>query len=89
MAIDTIFLALCVLCGLWNVVISLIVYNSLKIRGVPVSFFWLRMMVPKYVFQYKEITHSETGRAGPLFYHWLISIDLALVFAVIAVISRL
>ncbi len=81
----SIFLALCVLCAIWNVVISLIVYDSLKKRGIPVSFLWLRMMAPKYAFQYKKITKAETGSVGPLFYHWIVSINLALVFAIIVV----
>ena len=81
----SIFLALCVLCAIWNVVISLIVYDSQKKRGIPVSFLWLRMMAPKYAFQYKKITKAETGSVGPLFYHWIVSINLALVFAIIVV----
>ena len=84
-----IFLVLCVVCAIWNIVISLIVYDSLKKRGIPVSFLWLRVMAPKYAFQYKAVTKAETGRVGPLFYHWIVSINLALVFAIIAIISRL
>ncbi len=84
-----IFLVLCVVCAIWNIVISLIVYDSLKKRGIPVSFLWLRVLAPKYACQYKAVTNVETGRVGPLFYHWIISINLALLFAIIAIISRL
>ena len=89
MDIAGILLALCVLCGIWNVVISLVVYDSLKKRGIPVSFIWLRLMAPKYAFQYKEITKVETGSVGPLFYQWIVSINLALGFAIIAIITKL
>lgn len=85
----TVFIALCVLCAFWNIAISLMVYSYLKERGVSVSFLWLRVMAPKYAFQYREITHSETGKAGPLFYHWIVSINLALVCAAIGIVSTL
>ena len=81
-----IFLILCVLGASWNVVTTLIVYGALQKRGLPVSFLWLRLMAPRYVFQYKEITKSETGKVGPLFYHWIVSINLALVFAIVLAI---
>ena len=89
MDIVSILVVLCVLCGIWNVVVSLMIYDSLKKRGIPVSFLWLRMMVPKYAFQYKEITKAENGSVGPLFYHWIVSINLALAFVIIAVIAGL
>ena len=46
-------------------------------------------MAPAYAFRYKKITRSETGKTGTLFYHWILSINLALVFAVIAVLMAL
>lgn len=82
-----ILLAMGVLCGFWNVALSIAIYGSLQKRGVPVSFLWLRLMAPKYAFQYKEITRTETGKVGSLFYQWILSINLALVFFVIAVIT--
>jgi len=59
-----ILLAMGVLCGFWNVAMSIAIYGSLQKRGVPVSFLWLRLMAPKYAFQYKEITRTETGKVG-------------------------
>jgi len=82
-----ILLAMGVLCGFWNVAMSIAIYGSLQKRGVPVSFLWLRLMAPKYAFQFKEITRTETGKVGSLFYQWILSINLALVFFVIAVIT--
>jgi hypothetical protein len=45
-------------------------------------------MFPVYANRYKKITLEETGKTGSLFYHWIISINTALVFAVAAIISR-
>lgn len=86
MQIYSVFVGFCVLCGLWNIVITLLIYNALQKRGLPVNFFLLRLLAPKYAFQYKEITRAESGRVGPLFYNWIVSINLALVFAIIGAI---
>ncbi len=89
MNLSEILLAMGVLCGFWNVAMSITIYSSLQKRGIPVSFIWLRLMAPKYAFQYKEITRVETGKVGSLYYQWIVSINLALVFFVIAVITIL
>jgi hypothetical protein len=73
-------------CVIWNVITSLLIFSSLQRRGIPVSFLWLRVLVPKYAHQYKMITRRESGKIGPLFYHWIVSINVALVLAVAAIL---
>ena len=82
-----ILLALVVLCGAWNVFATLNIFVALKNWGKPVSFTFLRLMAPKYAFDYREITRKEIGRAGGYFYHWIISINMALLFAILALVS--
>jgi hypothetical protein len=36
--------------------------------------------------QYHKITKEETGRAGPWFYSYIISMNLALVFAIVGLV---
>lgn len=86
MRVATLIGGLAVLAALWSVAASVLVYNDLRRRGEKVSFFWLRVRAPWYVFQYKRITERETGKPGPLFHHWIISINLALVLGITAVI---
>lgn len=64
---------------------SIIIYNELKKRSIKVSFIFLRFLILLYAHKYKEITISETGKTGPLFYYWIISINTALVFAAAAI----
>ncbi len=85
MTILIVFLCLCVA---WHVVATLLIYSNLRRRDQRVSFIWLRLMSPWYASQYKKITRKETGRVGPLFYHWIVSINLALVLALVAVVVR-
>lgn len=82
-------MTLCVLSAFWNVATSIIIYRTLQKRQMPVSFLWLRVMAPVYAFRYRKATMTESGKTGPLFYHWIISINLALIFAVLAVIAAL
>jgi hypothetical protein len=45
------------------------------------------MMLPVYTHRYRKITLEETGKVGALYYHWLIGINTALVFALAAIVS--
>jgi hypothetical protein len=74
--------------GIWASVTSVRIYDYLRKKNVPVSFFLLRVLIIKYVQQYRQVTLKETGRVGPLFYHFVISINVALVAAVAAIWSR-
>lgn len=76
-------------CGvIWHVVTIILIYENLRRRNQQVSFIWLRMMSPWYASRYRDITKAETGKTGPLFYQWLISINTAFVCVLLAVIFR-
>jgi hypothetical protein len=81
------FVILAVCGGIWASVTSVRIYDYLRKKNVPVSFFLLRVLIIKYLRQYREITLRETGRAGPLYYHFVISINLALFAAIAALWS--
>ncbi len=89
MSLAVVYLVLAVACVFWNVFISIRIYDWFRRRGVSVSFIWLRVMAPIYAHRYRKITREETGRTGPLYYHWLISINAALVFALVAIALHL
>jgi hypothetical protein len=67
----------------WFVVSTLLIYEALRRRGMAVNFLWLRALAPKYAHEYRAITRRETGRTGPLFHHWVVSINLALAAAIV------
>ena len=70
------------------VVVSIIIVSELQKRDVKINFFLLRLLLPKYVNQYKKITKNETGKVGALFYYWIISINVALVFVIVGMIFK-
>ena len=74
---------------LWYIVASILIYENLRRRGEKVSFLWLRAMAPIYASRYRKLTKQETGRTGMLFYHWVVSVNLALVLTLLAVAVHL
>jgi hypothetical protein len=70
-------------CVVWSVVAAILIARDLEKRGMPVSFFWLRLMILKYVYDYRRITKEETGRVGPLFYHYVVPLNVALLLLVV------
>ena len=72
----------------WFIVSSMMIVNDLMKRGHKINFIFIKVMFPVYAHRYKKITLEETGKVGSLFYHWIIAINIALVFAVAAIISK-
>ncbi|MBN1465647.1 hypothetical protein JXA02_07810 [candidate division KSB1 bacterium] len=70
------------------IVSSMIMVSQLQKRGVKINFFLLRLYLIKYAQQYKKITKEETGRIGSLYYLHIISVNTALVCAVIGLLLR-
>jgi hypothetical protein len=72
----------------WFIVSSIMIVNELLKRGQKINFIFIKVLIPIYAHSYKKITFEETGKVGSLFYHWVIAINIALVFAVAAIISK-
>jgi hypothetical protein len=73
-------------CGLWAGVASVLIARYLQVRGVKVNYFLLRILIIKYLSQYREMSRNETGRVGPLFYHYVIPLLTALVLAIVIIV---
>lgn len=72
----------------WNIVSGILIIRDLQKRQQKINFVFIKLMLPIYAHRYKKITLEETGKVGLLFYHWVIAINGALVFAVAAIISN-
>lgn len=75
------------ICVVWAVTSAVLISRYLEQRGYPISFIWFRVMILKYLEQYRQVTREETGRVGPLFYHYVVPLCLALVLAIILMVS--
>jgi len=89
MSLTTILIAIGLLAVMWYIATTILIYDALRKRNIKVSFLFLRILIPKYASQYKEITLKETGKVGPLFYHWIISINIALISVILILLIRI
>ena len=73
----------------WGIVAGLLVFDALRRRGEKVNFLLVRLLLPVWVHRYAELTRDESGRPGPLFYHYVVAFSVALAAAVAAALLRL
>ena len=67
----------------------MLIARYLEKHGTSVDFLWLRVMILKYLGQYREVTLKETQRVGPLFYHYVVPLSVALVLVIILIAQGL
>jgi hypothetical protein len=88
MLLSNVLLGIALVSVAWGVVSSLMIADALQKHGMKISWIFLRIMIVKYVGQYKEMTRTTTGRTGPWYYSFVIAMNLALVAAVAGLILR-
>lgn len=84
----SILIGIAVVAAMCGVVTTILIYNYLSRKGCDVSFLFLKVLILKYLGQYRKITLQETGKVGPLFYSYIISMNLALVAVIVAVLAK-
>jgi len=88
MNLTNFFTAIAAIAIVWFLVSGAMIVNELMKRNHKIKFIIINMILPVYIHRYKKVTLEESGRVGVLYYHWLIAINTALVFAVAAIISK-
>jgi len=88
MDISNILLILTILSGLAAVISALLITGVLQKREIPVNWLFVRPLIFKYIGQYREITRKETGKTGPLFYFYVICMNVALIAGILALLTR-
>ncbi len=83
-----VFGSLALMSVIWFLVAGLAICDWLSRRSFKINYIFIRLFLPLYVNQYKTITTAETGKPGPLYYHWIISINCALVLGIAAIVSE-
>jgi hypothetical protein len=81
-----IFLGLAVAAALSNAAILVMIMAALDRRGHKTNMLLARIYFFKYLSAYKELARKETGKPGLLYGLWILTINLALVFAVVALL---
>ena len=84
MSVSTVLLIFALGCVMVAVVASLLITAYLDKRGIKTPFLLLRLFVFRNLFRYKEITVTETESIGPLFYLYVVPINIALLLVIAA-----
>jgi hypothetical protein len=88
MLVSNLFFGLALLSVVWGIVSSIVIASYLSKKGIKISLLFFRILVFRYIHQYHQITKREEGGPGPWFYSYIISMNLALVLAIIGVVLR-
>jgi hypothetical protein len=73
--------------AVWATVAAVLMTRCLSRHGVKVNWLLWRLVMPAYVHRYQTMTQEMEGRTGPLFAHFVVPINLALLFAVAALVA--
>jgi hypothetical protein len=88
MLLSNVLLGIALVSVAWGIVSSLVIADALQKRGTKINWIFLRILIIKYVGQYRDVTRKETGRTGPWFYSYIIAMNVALLTAVSGLILR-
>ena len=73
---------------IFGIVFMIMIASFLSNRGIKINYIFFRLYIIKYIHQYRKITMEEDGKPGNLFYGFIVSMNLALVLAVIGIILK-
>jgi hypothetical protein len=86
---STPFFVLALICVACGIAAMIMIASFLSGRGIKINYLFFRVLIFRYVRQYRQIAMEETGKPGSLFY-WLITAwNLALVFAIIGIVLEI
>ena len=88
MTIPSIMLSLAVACVAWAVVSALLITAALDRRGIKTPFPFMGALIFRNLIRYRDITRKETGRVGRLFYSYVVPINAALFFVLVAWLTQ-
>jgi hypothetical protein len=88
-AMSTLFLILALIGVACGIAASIMIASFLSRRGIKINYLFFRVLIFKYIRQYRKITMEETGKPGPLFYSFITAWNLALIFAIVGAILKI
>ena len=88
MVYSTLLFALAILCVVWGIISAMVITAFISSRGIKINLLFFRILILKYISQYHNITKEEQGRPGFWFYSYIISMNAALVCAIVGFVLR-
>ena len=85
---SNLFFLFAIISALSGVVSSIVITAWLSKRGIKINYPFIRVLIIKYVHQYRKITQQEGGKPGLWFYSFVISMNLAFIFAIAGIVFK-
>lgn len=76
--------ALCALAGISS---AILLTRALDLRGMRTPFLFIGPRLPANLIRYRDVTLRESGTVGPLYYGFLVPINLAWILALLAALA--
>jgi FtsH-binding integral membrane protein len=70
-------------CIAWSITALMIISAKVSRSGTRVNFFLITLLFFRYLSVYEDLTRKETGKTGPLIYHFVIPLWIALILVII------
>ena len=86
---SNLFFILALVSVVLGIVTWIMIVSFLSKRGIKINYLLLKVLIVRYVKQYRRITIEENGKPGPWFYPFIISMSLTLLFAVGGIILKI
>ena len=87
-AMSNLFFILAIASITCGIVASILIVAFISKRGIKINYLLLRLLIFKYISQYRKITTEENGKPGPWFYPFVTAMILALIFALTGIILK-
>ena len=71
------------LCVVWAVAALILITRKVTGKGEKINFFLFNLILLRNLSKYQDVTRSERGRTGRLFYHFVIPMWIAFAFVVV------
>ncbi len=88
MSASAVLLILPAISAIWAVVPAVMITAALDRHGIRTPFPFIGVLIFRNLIRYRQMTVSETGKVGGLFYSCVIPINTALILAVAALAVR-
>ena len=82
MATIDILMIIALACIVWSITALMIISNKVSKSGTRVHFFLITLLFFRYISVYEDLTKKETGKTGPLVYHFVIPLWIALLLVI-------
>lgn len=73
----------------WSVTALMLISGKVSKSGTRIHFFLITLLFFRYISVYEDLTKKEKGKTGPLIYHFIIPLWIALVTVVIWILLSL